>query len=44
VSTTHAHLDAADCQRVGLSGATLSMSKVLEDPDDGIADVMAALG
>lgn len=44
VSTTHAHLDAADRQRMGLTDATIRMSVGLEDPGDVVADVVAALG
>jgi len=44
VSTTHAHLGDDDRARVGLGEGTVRMSVGLEDPDDVVADVLAALG
>ena len=43
VTMTHADMDPADRQRVGISDGLVRLSVGLEDPDDLIADLRQAL-
>ena len=43
VTMTHADMDPADRQRVGISDGLVRLSVGLEDPDDLIADLKQAL-